>query len=106
MTIIVRSETGMEREHHVPQDKEFQVHAGDFVEAGDALIDGPLVPHDILRITGEEAVQQYLLHEIQNVYRSQGVKINDKHIRDHPHPDAPQGEGRNLAATRSSCPGW
>jgi DNA-directed RNA polymerase subunit beta' len=80
MTIIVRSETGMEREHHVPQDKELQVHAGDFVDAGDPLIRGPIIPHDILRIKGEEALYQYLLTEVQNVYRSQGVKINDKHI--------------------------
>jgi DNA-directed RNA polymerase subunit beta' len=80
MTIIVRSEAGMEREHHVPQDKELQVHAGDFVEAGDPLIRGPIIPHDILRIKGEEALYQYLLAEVQNVYRSQGVKINDKHI--------------------------
>ncbi|MGE5609566.1 MAG: DNA-directed RNA polymerase subunit beta', partial [Bacillota bacterium] len=80
MTIMVRSETGMEREHHVPQDKELQVHAGDYVEAGDPLIRGPLIPHDILRIKGEEALHQYLLTEVQNVYRSQGVKINDKHI--------------------------
>ena len=67
-------------EHHVPQDKELQVHAGDYVEAGDPLIRGPLIPHDILRIKGEEALYQYLLTEVQNVYRSQGVKINDKHI--------------------------
>ncbi len=80
MTIIVRSETGMEREHHVPQDKELQVHAGDYVDAGDPLIRGPIIPHDILRIKGEEALYQYLLTEVQNVYRSQGVKINDKHI--------------------------
>src|SRR6185503_13199706 len=80
MTINVRSEAGMEREHHVPQDKELQVHAGDFVDAGDPLIRGPIIPHDILRIRGEEALYQYLLMEVQNVYRSQGVKINDKHI--------------------------
>jgi DNA-directed RNA polymerase subunit beta' len=80
MTIIVRSEAGMEREHHVPQDKELQVHTGDFVEAGDPLIRGPRIPHDILRINGEEALYLYLLMEVQNVYRSQGVKINDKHI--------------------------
>jgi DNA-directed RNA polymerase subunit beta' len=80
MTIIVRSEAGMEREHHVPQDKELQVHTGDFVEAGDPLVRGPRIPHDILRINGEEALYQYLLNEVQNVYRSQGVKINDKHI--------------------------
>jgi DNA-directed RNA polymerase subunit beta' len=80
MTITVRAESGMEKEHHVPQDKELQVHTGDFVEAGDALIRGPLVPHDIIRIKGEESLYQYLLTEVQNVYRSQGVKINDKHI--------------------------
>src|SRR5205085_8674169 len=80
MTIIVRAESGMEKEHHVPQDKELQVHTGDFVEAGDPLIRGPLVPHDIIRIKGEESLYQYLLTEVQNVYRSQGVKINDKHI--------------------------
>ncbi len=50
------------------------------VEAGDALTDGPLIPHDILRIKGEEALQRYLISEIQNVYRSQNVGINDKHI--------------------------
>ncbi len=80
MTINVKNETGMEREHHVPQDKELLVHAGDSVEAGDPLIRGPLIPHDMLRIRGEDALHQYLLTEVQNVYRSQGVKINDKHI--------------------------
>jgi DNA-directed RNA polymerase subunit beta' len=80
MTINVKNESGMEKEHHVPQDKELQVHAGDYVEAGDPLIRGPRIPHDILRINGEEALYQYLLNEVQNVYRSQGVKINDKHI--------------------------
>ena len=79
-TIVVRSESGIEREHLVPHGKRFLVHSGDFVKAGQALVDGPLVPHDILRISGEEAVQQYLLHEIQSVYRSQRVDINDKHI--------------------------
>jgi len=80
MTIIIRSESGMEKEHHVPRDRHLNVHAGDFVEAGDALTDGPLVPHDILRIKGEEILQRYLISEIQNVYRSQNVNINDKHI--------------------------
>ena len=78
-TIIVRSESGIEREHLVPHGKHFQVHSGDVVKAGQALVDGPLVPHDILRVSGEEAVQQYLLHEIQQVYQSQRVEINDKH---------------------------
>jgi DNA-directed RNA polymerase subunit beta' len=80
MTIIVRSEAGMEVEHHVPHDKHLNVHSGDYVEAGESLTDGPLVPHDILRIRGEEALQNYLLLEIQNVYRAQNVKINDKHV--------------------------
>jgi DNA-directed RNA polymerase subunit beta' len=80
MTIIIRSESGMEKEHHVPRDRHLNVHTGDIVEAGDTLTDGPLVPHDILRIKGEEALQRYLIGEIQNVYRSQNVNINDKHI--------------------------
>jgi len=79
MTIIIRSASGMEKEHHVPHNKHLQVHTGDYVEAGMPLTDGPLVPHDILRIKGEDALQQYLLIEVQNVYRSQNVKINDKH---------------------------
>jgi len=80
MTIIIRSEGGMEKEHHVPQDKQLLVHAGDYCEAGDPLVEGPLVPHDILRIKGEEALQTYLLSEVQAVYRSQNVGINDKHL--------------------------
>jgi len=79
MTITIRSEK-MEKEHHVPRDRHLNVHAGDNVEAGDPLTDGPLVPHDILRIKGEEALQRYLLAEVQNVYRSQNVTINDKHV--------------------------
>jgi DNA-directed RNA polymerase subunit beta' len=80
MTIIIRSESGMEKEHHVPRDRHLNVHTADYAEAGDALTDGPLVPHDILRIRGEETLQKYLISEIQNVYRSQNVNINDKHI--------------------------
>ncbi|MBI1368189.1 MAG: DNA-directed RNA polymerase subunit beta' [Planctomycetes bacterium] len=79
MTIIIKSET-LEKEHHVPQDRHLLVHTGDYVTAGDPLIDGPLIPHDILRIKGEEALYNYLLEEVQNVYRAQGVPINDKHI--------------------------
>ena len=80
MTVIIRAESGMEKEHHIPRDRHLNVHAGDVAEAGDPLTDGPLVPHDILRIKGEEALQRYLISEIQNVYRSQNVNINDKHI--------------------------
>ncbi len=84
-TIIVRAldEKGAvieELEHAVPQGKHLRVHKGNEVKAGDPLVDGPLVPGDILRISGEEEVQRYLLSEIQNVYRSQGVPIDDKHI--------------------------
>jgi DNA-directed RNA polymerase subunit beta' len=79
-TIVVRSESGIEREHLVSHGKRLRVISNDFVRAGEALVDGPLVPHDILRISGEEACQQYLVREIQSVYRSQRVDINDKHI--------------------------
>ena len=80
MTIIVRSESGMEKEHHVPQDKPLLVHAGDNIEAGTPLTQGPLIPHDILQINGEEDLQRYLLKEVQAVYRQQNVTINDKHV--------------------------
>ncbi|MEY4565556.1 MAG: DNA-directed polymerase subunit beta [Planctomycetota bacterium] len=79
-TIIVKSDSGEEREHLVPPGKRFMVHSGDIVKAGQALVDGPLVPHDILAVSGEEAVQQYLVHEVQQVYRMQRVEINDKHL--------------------------
>ncbi|RMH26226.1 MAG: DNA-directed RNA polymerase subunit beta' [Planctomycetota bacterium] len=80
MTITVITDAGIEKDHHVPQDRHLLVHAGDRVVAGDPLIDGPLVPHDILRIKGEEALYTYMLEEVQNVYRAQGVPINDKHV--------------------------
>ncbi|HET6427213.1 MAG TPA: DNA-directed RNA polymerase subunit beta' [Phycisphaerae bacterium] len=80
MTIIVRSESGMEREHHVPHDRHLLVHTGDQVQAGDPLIEGPLVPHEILEIRGEEVLMQYLLTEVQAVYRRQPVHIDDKHV--------------------------
>jgi DNA-directed RNA polymerase subunit beta' len=79
-SILVRSESGEEVEHLVPPGKRFLVHSGDAVKAGQALVEGPMVPHDILRVSGEEAVQQYLVHEVQQVYRLQRVDINDKHI--------------------------
>ncbi len=67
-------------EHQVPPGKHLRVHTGDRVKAGDPLVFGPLVPHDILRISGIEAVQNYLVREVQSVYRSQRVDIDDKHI--------------------------
>src|SRR5207237_2427860 len=60
--------------------KQLRVHAGDYVKEGDPLVLGPLVPHDILDIRGPEAVQEYLVREVQSVYRSQRVDIDDKHI--------------------------
>ena len=80
MTIRVISDSGIEKDHHVPNDKALLVHAGDFVTAGDSLTEGPQIPHDILRIKGEEVLWQYMLDEVQNVYRAQGVPINDKHV--------------------------
>jgi DNA-directed RNA polymerase subunit beta' len=80
MTIRVISDSGIEKDHHIPNDKALLVHAGDFVTAGDSLTEGPQIPHDILRIKGEEVLWQYMLDEVQNVYRAQGVPINDKHI--------------------------
>jgi len=71
---------GEEREHLVPHGKHLRVHTGDYVKEGDPLVDGPLVPHDILRISGADAVQTYLVREVQSVYRSQRVDIDDKHI--------------------------
>ncbi|MHC4955021.1 MAG: DNA-directed RNA polymerase subunit beta' [Planctomycetota bacterium] len=76
----VVTETGIEKEHLIPQGKHLLVHNGDRVRAGEPLTEGPHVPHDILRISGEESVQGYLLREVQNVYRSQNVAIDDKHI--------------------------
>ena len=71
---------GQRRTYEVPVGKHMRVHQGDQVRAGDRLSEGPKNPHDILRIKGARAVQEYLLNEIQEVYRLQGVKINDKHI--------------------------
>ncbi len=79
-TIIVKGESGMEVDHLVPRGKHLRVHRGDRVKAGDALVEGPLVLQDILRICGEEELQQYTLKEVQNVYRSQNVPIDDKHV--------------------------
>ncbi len=66
--------------YEVPAGKHLRVHEGDRVRAGDRLTEGPVNPHDILRIKGPRAVQEYLLNEVQEVYRLQGVRIADKHI--------------------------
>jgi DNA-directed RNA polymerase subunit beta' len=71
---------GEEREHQVPAGGQLRVHQGEFVKAGEPLVFGPLVPHDILRVSGIEAVQDYMTREVQGVYRLQRVDIDDKHI--------------------------
>ncbi len=79
--IIVTPEgDGEPVEHLIPKGKHISVQEGDIVEKGDFLMDGNPVPHDILRVLGVEALANYLIDEIQDVYRLQGVKINDKHI--------------------------
>jgi DNA-directed RNA polymerase subunit beta' len=78
--VIVVDEYGKTFEHLVPMTKRLLVRDGDTVEAGEQLCDGQLSPHDILDILGENALQNYLMKEIQDVYRMQGVSINDKHI--------------------------
>jgi len=77
---VTNEETGETVPHLVPHGKHLTVHDGDYVKAGDRLVEGPLVPQDILRIRGVEALQEYLLREIQSVYRSQNEIIDDKHI--------------------------
>ena len=79
---IITSEDveGLQSTHLIPPGKHLRVRTGDRVVPGDALVDGPQNPHDILRILDEEAVQKYLVDEVQKVYRSQRVMINDKHI--------------------------
>ena len=79
--IIINPEGDAEpMEYLIPKGKHLAVHEGDFVGKGDLLIDGNPVPHDILKVAGVEALAQYLITEVQQVYRLQGVGINDKHI--------------------------
>ncbi|MDG4601941.1 MAG: DNA-directed RNA polymerase subunit beta' [Defluviicoccus sp.] len=79
--VVVPTEgDGEPREYLIPRGKHISVQEGDIVEAGDPLMDGNPVPHDILRVLGVEALASYLISEIQDVYRLQGVRINDKHI--------------------------
>jgi DNA-directed RNA polymerase subunit beta' len=79
--VVVPPDEDMEpREYLIPKGKHITVQEGDFVRKGDLLMDGNPVPHDILEVMGVEALADYLVKEIQDVYRLQGVKINDKHI--------------------------
>jgi DNA-directed RNA polymerase subunit beta' len=78
--VIVTPEVGEPREYLIPKGKHISVHESDRVRAGEALMDGSSNPHDILTILGEKALAKYLVDEVQEIYRLQGVRINDKHI--------------------------
>jgi DNA-directed RNA polymerase subunit beta' len=78
--VVVTPEIGEPKEYLIPKGKHISVHEGDFVRAGEPLMDGSSNPHDILRVLGEKELAKYLVDEVQEVYRLQGVKINDKHI--------------------------
>jgi DNA-directed RNA polymerase subunit beta' len=78
--IQVINENGVEREYSLPRGVHVNVQEGEHVRAGEPLMDGPRNPHDILAVLGEKELQAYLVNEIQEVYRLQGVNINDKHI--------------------------
>ena len=79
-TVLVTSEDGEERKYTIPYGKHLRVQEGDRILSGERMSEGSVNPHDILRIQGMQKVQEYLVNEIQAVYRLQGVKINDKHI--------------------------
>ncbi len=79
--LIVRDpQTGSEEEHLIPLSKHIIAFKGDFVKKGQQLTEGPVVPHEILDVCGPQELQEHLLNEVQEVYRLQGVEINDKHI--------------------------
>ena len=78
--MVVNPDIGEAKDYLVPRGKHVLVRDGERVKAGDQLVDGAVNPHDVLRIRGEKALARYLVDEIQQVYRLQGVKINDKHI--------------------------
>jgi len=78
--IYVTGDDGESREYAIPRGVHIKVQEGERVRAGDALMDGPQNPHDILHVLGESELQKYLVNEIQEVYRLQGVNINDKHL--------------------------
>ncbi|MBI3609062.1 MAG: DNA-directed RNA polymerase subunit beta', partial [Nitrospirae bacterium] len=78
--VLVKNEMGDVREYLIPKGKHVNVHEGDWVHAGEPLMDGSANPHDILDVLGPKELQKYLVDEVQEVYRLQGVSINDKHI--------------------------
>ena len=78
--ILIKSESGMEKSYLIPHSRHLSVYKGDRVIAGQQLVEGPVVLQDVLRVSGDKRLQEYLLNEVQEVYRLQGIKINDKHI--------------------------
>jgi len=78
--LIITDFDGTAHEYLIPKDKHVTVHDGQVVNKGETIVDGPADPHDILRLQGMEALARYIIDEVQDVYRLQGVKINDKHI--------------------------
>ncbi len=78
--LVITELDGTSHEFLIPKDKHVMVHDGQVVNKGEAIVDGPADPHDILRLQGVEALARYIIDEVQDVYRLQGVKINDKHI--------------------------
>jgi DNA-directed RNA polymerase subunit beta' len=78
--VVITPEVGEPKEYLIVKGKHISVHEGDVVEAGESLMDGSANPHDILSVLGEKELAKYLVNEVQEVYRLQGVKINDKHV--------------------------
>jgi DNA-directed RNA polymerase subunit beta' len=78
--IVITDMDGVPNEYLIPKDKHVTVHDGQVVQKGEMIVDGPQDPHDILKLQGIEALARYVIDEVQDVYRLQGVKINDKHI--------------------------
>ncbi|MCW5593875.1 MAG: DNA-directed RNA polymerase subunit beta', partial [Burkholderiales bacterium] len=78
--LIITDFDGAAHEYLIPKDKHISVHDGQVVNKGEMIVDGPADPHDILKLQGMEALARYVIDEVQDVYRLQGVKINDKHI--------------------------
>jgi DNA-directed RNA polymerase subunit beta' len=78
--LVITDFDGMPHEYLIPKDKHVTAHDGQVVNKGESIVDGPADPHDILRLQGMEALARYITDEVQDVYRLQGVKINDKHI--------------------------
>ena len=78
--LVITDMDGVAHEYLIPKEKHVTVHDGQVVNKGESIVDGPADPHDILRLLGVEALARYITDEVQDVYRLQGVKINDKHI--------------------------